>query len=53
MNSWESTDQQKSMLIRGSMGDKNFNTFEINEFCVFAGITCDEPCEVVAEVNEE
>ena len=30
-NSWEISDQQKSMLIRGSMGDKNFNIFEINE----------------------
>ena len=41
------------MLIRGSMGDKNFNIFEINELCIFAGITCDGPCEVVPEVKEE
>ena len=47
VNSWESSDQQKSMLIRGSMGDKNFNIFEINELFIFIGITCDEPCELV------
>ena len=41
------------MLIRRSLGDKNFNIFEINELCISTGITCDEPCEVVLEVNEE
>ena len=41
------------MLIRGSMGDKNFNIFEINELFIFIGITCDEPCELVPQVNEE
>ena len=30
MNSWESSYQQENMLIRKSMGDKNFNIFEIN-----------------------
>ena len=53
VNSWESSDQQENMLIRNSMGDKNFNIFEINELCISAGITCDEPCKVVTEVNEE
>ena len=53
MNSWESLDQQKNMLIRRSMGDKNFIIFEINELCISAGITCDEPCEAVPEVKEE
>ena len=53
MNSWESLDQQKNMLIRKSMGDKNFNTFEINELCIYAGITCDKHCEVAPEVKEE
>ena len=53
VNSWESSYQQKNMLIRGSMGDKNFNIFEINELCVSTGITCHEPCEVVSEVKEE
>ena len=41
------------MLIRGSMGDKNFNIFEINELCISTRITCGEPCEVLPEVNEE
>ena len=31
MNSWESSNQQKNMLIRKSMGDKNFNILKINE----------------------
>ena len=53
MNPWEGSDQQKNMLIRGSMGDKNFNIFEINELCIYVGVTSDEPCEVVPEVNEE
>ena len=35
------------------MGDKNFNIIEINELCISAGITCDEPCEAVPEVKEE
>ena len=35
------------------MGDKNFNIFEIDELCIYAGITCDKPCEVVLEVKEE
>ena len=30
MNSWKSLDQQKNVLIRKSMGDKNFNIFEID-----------------------
>ena len=41
------------MLIRKSMGDKNFNVFEINELYVSAGITSNEPYEVVPEVKEE
>ena len=53
MNSWESSYQQTNILIRGSMGDKIFNIFEINELCVYAGMTCDEPCEVFLEVNKE
>ena len=53
MNFWESSAQQENMLIRKSMGDKNFNVFEINELYVSAGITCNEPCEVVPEVKEE
>ena len=53
MNSWESSDQQNNMLIRGSVGDKKINIFEINELCVPAGMTCDEPYEAVPEVNEE
>ena len=53
MNSWESSDQQKNMLIRESMGDENINIFEINELCISVGVTCDEPCEVVPEVKEE
>ena len=52
MNSWESSNQQENMLIRESMGDENFNIFEINELCIFAGIACDEPCEVVPKVKE-
>ena len=35
------------------MGDNKFNIFEINELCVPAGMTCDEPYEAVPEVNEE
>ena len=27
--------------------------FEINELCVFAEVTCDEPCEVFPKVKEE
>ena len=53
MNFWESSDQQENMLIRKSIGDKNLNIFEINELYVSAGITCNEPCEVVPEVKEE
>ena len=53
MNSWESSNKQENMLIRESTGDKNFNIFGINELCISAGITCDEPCEVVPEVKEE
>ena len=53
VNSWESSYQQENMLIGKSMEDKIFNIFEINELCISAGITCDEPCEVVPEVNEE
>ena len=53
VNSWESSYQQKDKLIRGSMGDKNFNIFEINELCISVGITCEEPCEVFPEVKEE
>ena len=53
VNSWESPNQQENMPIRKSMGDKTFNIFEINELCISAGITCDEPCEVFPEVNEE
>ena len=49
MNSWESSYQQENMLIRKSMGD----VFEINELCVSAGITCDEPCKVSPKVKEE
>ena len=41
------------MLIRESMGNENFNIFEINELCISARITRDEPCEVVPKVNEE
>ena len=52
MNFWESSAQQENMLIRKSMGDKNFNIFKINELCISTGITCDEPCEVVPEVKE-
>ena len=29
------------------------DVFEINELCVSAGITRDEPCKVSLEVNEE
>ena len=53
MNSWENSYQQKHMMIRGSMGDKNCNIFEINELCISVGITCDEPCDVIPELNEE
>ena len=53
VNSWESSSQQDNMLIRKSMGHKNFNIFEINELCISGGITCDEPCEVVPEIKEE
>ena len=53
MNSWESSYQQENMLIGKSTGDKIFNIFEINELCISTGITCDEPYEVVPEVNEE
>ena len=53
MNFWKSSYQQNDVLIRQSMGDENLNIFEINELCMFAGVTCDEPCEVVLEVNEE
>ena len=52
MNSWVSSNQQENMLIRNSMGDKNFNIF-INELCISEGITCDEPCKVSPDVNEE
>ena len=48
MNFWESLDQQKNMMIRKLMGD----VFEINELCVSAGITYDEPCKVSPEENE-
>ena len=47
VNSWESLDQQKNVLKEESMGDENPNVFEINEFCMFAGVTGDEPCEFV------
>ena len=53
MNFQESSAQQENMLIRKSMGDKNFNIFEINELWICAGIKCDEPCEVVPKVKEE
>ena len=53
MNFWKSSYQQNDVLIRQSMGDENLNIFEINELCMFAGVTCDEPCEVVPEVKEE
>ena len=53
MNSWESSYQQKNVLIRELMGDENLNIFEINELCMFTGVTYDEPCEVVPEVKEE
>ena len=46
VNSSESSDQQKNMLIRMSMGHKNFNIFEINELCISAGIARTEPCIV-------
>ena len=48
MSVWESSDQQKNMMIRNSMGD----VFEINELCVSTGITRDEPCKVSPEANE-
>ena len=35
------------------MRDENFNIFGINEFCVSVGVTFDELCKVVPEVNEE
>ena len=35
------------------MGDENLNIFEINELCISVGVTCDEPCDVVPEVQEE
>ena len=38
MNSWESSDQQKNVLIRESMGDENINIFEINELCISVGV---------------
>ena len=53
MNSWESSYRQKNVLIRESMGDENINIFEINELCIYVGVTCDEPCEFVPEVKEE
>ena len=53
MKSWESSDQQKNVLITESMGDENLNIFEINELCISVGVTCDEPCEVVPEEKEE
>ena len=34
IESWGSSNQQKNVLIRGSMGDKNFNIFEINGLCI-------------------
>ena len=43
MNSWESSYHQKNVLIRESMGDENINIFEINELCIYVGVTCDEP----------
>ena len=53
VNSWYRSNHQANMRIRESMGDKNFNIFEINELCISVVITCDEPSEVVWEVNEE
>ena len=53
MNSWDSSYQQKNMLKIGSMGDKNFIIFEINELCISTRILCNEPCEVVPEIKEE
>ena len=53
MNSWESLNQQNNVLIRESLGDENINIFEINELCMFVGVTCDETCEVVPQVKEE
>ena len=53
MNSWESEDQQNDVPIRESMGYENLNIFEINELCMFAGVTCDEPCEFVPGIKEE
>ena len=53
VNSWYSSNHQANMRIRESMGDKNFNIFEINELCISVGITCDEPYEVVPRVKEE
>ena len=53
MNFWESSNQQKNVLIRESMGDENFNIFEINELCIYIGVTCDDRCEVFLEVKEE
>ena len=47
MNSWEISYQQKNVLIREPMGDENINISEINELCIVAGVTCDEPCVVV------
>ena len=41
------------MLIRKSMGDKNFNIFEIIKLFISVGITCVEPCKVSPEVKEE
>ena len=53
MNFWESSYQQENILNRKSMGDKNFNMFEINELYVFVGITRDKSYKVSPEVNEE
>ena len=51
MKFWESSAQQENMMIRKSIGYKNFNVFEINELYVSSGITYNEPCEVVPEVK--
>ena len=53
VNNWESSDQQKNVLIRESMGNENINIFEINELYIPTWITCNKPCEVVLEVKEE
>ena len=53
MKSMESSDQQKNVLIRESMGDENLNIFQINELCISVGVTCDEPCDFFPEVKEE